>query len=124
MWQALAAEGPAGLYRGFAAVLTGVLPANALYYGTYELLKGHLPGPVGAAAVGAAAQVRSESLGSHILMYYSVIAVWPALLWRTLPHSFSVFVSSQMFMSWGCLPDLDSASTVGAAAPVSFVLAG
>lgn len=55
----LAAEGAAGLYRGFAAVLLGVLPANALYYGTYELLRAHLPGPLGGAAVGAAAQVRS-----------------------------------------------------------------
>ncbi|KAK9834140.1 hypothetical protein WJX81_001743 [Elliptochloris bilobata] len=55
--QALAAEGAAGLYRGFAAVLAGVLPANALYYATYELLKGHLPGPLGGAAVGAAAQM-------------------------------------------------------------------
>lgn len=79
-WQALAAEGPAGLYRGFAAVLAGVLPANALYYGTYELLKGHLPGPVGAAVVGAAAQVLSESLGSGVLLLYSDIVVWPALL--------------------------------------------
>ena len=56
-WQTLAAEGAAGLYRGFAAVLAGVLPANALYYGTYELLRGVLPGAAGGAAVGAAAQV-------------------------------------------------------------------
>ena len=57
--QALAAEGAAGLYRGFAAVLAGVLPANALYYGTYELLRDVLPGAAGGAAVGAAAQVRA-----------------------------------------------------------------
>ncbi len=70
----LAAEGPAGLYRGFPAVLVGVLPANALYYATYELLKGHLPGALGGAAVGAAAQARpARHAPQHSLVLFSAI---------------------------------------------------
>lgn len=72
--QVLAAEGPAGLYRGFPAVLVGVLPANALYYATYELLKGHLPGALGGAAVGAAAQARpARHAPQHSLVLFSAI---------------------------------------------------
>lgn len=37
------AEGLAGFYRGFGAVLSGVVPATALYFGGYESGKRMLP---------------------------------------------------------------------------------
>jgi solute carrier family 25 citrate transporter 1 len=53
-------EGPPSLYRGFGAVLLGVLPANAAYFGGYEAAKGLVPpgwGAAGDMATGAAAQL-------------------------------------------------------------------
>jgi solute carrier family 25 citrate transporter 1 len=56
----LATEGPIGFYRGFGAVLWGVVPANLAYFGGYELGKAIMPGHWGMAgdmATGALAQV-------------------------------------------------------------------
>ncbi|WIA39422.1 hypothetical protein OEZ86_005524 [Tetradesmus obliquus] len=56
----LATEGPIGFYRGFGAVLWGVVPANLAYFGGYELGKALMPGHWGMAgdmATGALAQV-------------------------------------------------------------------
>jgi hypothetical protein len=53
-------EGPPSLYRGFGAVLLGVLPANASYFGGYELGKRLVPagwGVGGDMATGAIAQL-------------------------------------------------------------------
>ncbi len=42
------AEGPAGFYRGFGAVLAGVVPATMVYYAAYETSKKLLPEEWGA----------------------------------------------------------------------------
>jgi hypothetical protein len=58
--QLLAAEGVAGLYSGFGAVLIGVLPANAAYFGGFEAGKALVPpswGTSGDMVVGAIAQL-------------------------------------------------------------------
>jgi solute carrier family 25 citrate transporter 1 len=56
----LATEGPVGFYRGFGAVLWGLVPANLAYFGGYELGKAVMPshwGIAGDMATGALAQV-------------------------------------------------------------------
>ncbi|KIZ03929.1 hypothetical protein MNEG_4029 [Monoraphidium neglectum] len=53
-------EGPPSLYRGFAAVMVGVLPANAVYFGSYELSRRLVPRGWGVGAdvaTGAIAQL-------------------------------------------------------------------
>lgn len=55
-----AAEGVAGFYRGFGAILVGVVPASAAYFGGYEsgkLLVGGGGGVAGDMAVGLWAQL-------------------------------------------------------------------
>ena len=42
--QVARAEGLSGFYRGFGAVLSGVVPATALYFGGYETGKRLIPG--------------------------------------------------------------------------------
>lgn len=48
--QVAAAEGAAGFYRGFGAILAGVVPASAAYFGGYE--SGKLLVPAGAGVAG------------------------------------------------------------------------
>ena len=59
--QILAAEGPAGLYRGLGAVVAGVGPAAAIYFGAVETARTFAsrfpPSPLADAAVGVAAQL-------------------------------------------------------------------
>jgi hypothetical protein len=59
--QILAAEGPAGLYRGLGAVIAGVGPAAAIYFGAVETARTFAsrfpPSPLADAAVGVAAQL-------------------------------------------------------------------
>jgi hypothetical protein len=58
--QTARADGLAGFYRGFGAVLWGVLPANMAYFGGYELGKRLVPADWGLGAdmaTGAVAQV-------------------------------------------------------------------
>ncbi|GFH06420.1 predicted protein [Haematococcus lacustris] len=38
------AEGLAGFYKGFGAVLVGNVPANMAYFGGYELARSKVPG--------------------------------------------------------------------------------
>lgn len=56
----LRTEGPSGFYKGFGAVLWGILPANLAYFGGYEAGKALIPrhwGIAGDMATGAIAQV-------------------------------------------------------------------
>ena len=56
----VALEGVGGLYKGFGAVLGGVLPATMLYFWSYETAKKVVPPRYGAAGdftVGAIAQL-------------------------------------------------------------------
>ena len=58
--QVVALEGLRGLYKGFGAVLAGVLPATMLYFWSYETAKKVVPPRYGAAGdftVGAIAQL-------------------------------------------------------------------
>ncbi|KAL6755146.1 mitochondrial carrier family [Haematococcus lacustris] len=58
--QILKAEGLAGFYKGFGAVLVGNVPANMAYFGGYELARSKVPGSwglVGDMCVGAVAQL-------------------------------------------------------------------
>ena len=48
MVQVAQAEGPAGFYRGFGAVLAGVVPATMVYYAAYETSKKLVPEEWGA----------------------------------------------------------------------------
>ena len=57
MWRS---EGPGSFYRGFSAVMWGVVPANIAYFGGYEVGKRCIPadwGIGGDMAIGAVAQV-------------------------------------------------------------------
>ncbi|KAK9808684.1 hypothetical protein WJX72_001868 [[Myrmecia] bisecta] len=45
--QVTSTEGLHGLYKGFAAILAGVIPANAIYFGGYELGKAMVPASYG-----------------------------------------------------------------------------
>lgn len=45
--QVARAEGFSGFYRGFGAVLSGVAPASALYFGGYETGKRVVPASYG-----------------------------------------------------------------------------
>ena len=47
--QVARSEGLAGFYRGFGAVLSGVVPATALYFGGYETGKRIVPAGYGMA---------------------------------------------------------------------------
>lgn len=56
----LQTEGPLGFYKGFGAVMWGVIPANLAYFGGYETGKALVPqswGIAGDMATGAVAQV-------------------------------------------------------------------
>ncbi|KAJ9524066.1 hypothetical protein QJQ45_022575 [Haematococcus lacustris] len=64
--QIFKAEGLAGFYKGFGAVLVGNVPANMAYFGGYELAKSKVPGElwglVGDMCVGAVAQLSGGML--------------------------------------------------------------
>ena len=54
------AEGAAGFYRGFGAVLAGVVPATMVYYAAYETSKKLVPeelGPLKGMTVGLMTQL-------------------------------------------------------------------
>ncbi|KAK9854211.1 hypothetical protein WJX84_009739 [Apatococcus fuscideae] len=54
------AEGAAGFYRGFGAVLAGVVPATMVYYAAYETSKKYVPdelGPLKGMTVGLMTQL-------------------------------------------------------------------